>query len=539
MATSTSAWRAPPRGTTDARSAEESRAYLQERLALFGKSMGVIATAFAAVIFVSNWALFSLDGALEDLLGAARGRHMGLMAMFLALHLAARRGRLSLSVLNALDIGTTVASSLLIAGVGVWPQLSMINLAVLALTDVLMARAILVPSTARRTFWLGVAAAVLAVAQTWLVFAGTAQREIEPALAAVIVAQWSALTVAITTVASRILYGLREEVRDARQLGQYTLEERIAEGGMGVVYRARHAMLRRETAIKLLLPDRIGERSLDRFEREVRLTARLTHPNTVAIFDYGRTPDGVFYCAMEYLNGFDLGEVVRETGPLSPGRVVRVLSQVAGALGEAHEIGLIHRDIKPANILLTRHGGEDDIAKVVDFGLVKDLREETDPHLTEMGGIAGTPLYMAPEAMMAPEQVDARADLYALGAVGYYLLTGSHVFKGRTLSEIGAQHILNTPEPLSRRAGRPIPAELERLVLGCLAKRPEERPRSARALREELLDCRDVAPWTEADARAWWAAHGPRLASRRRSALDVDEAGAAVRAVAVDLASRG
>ena len=187
------------------------------------------------------------------------------------------------------------------------------------------------------------------------------------------VATWCAVTIAIATVGSRVIFGLRTEAARVKRLGQYTLEHKIGAGGMGVVYRASHAMLRRPTAIKLLPPERAGEASLVRFEREVQMTAQLSHPNTVAIYDYGRTPEGVFYYAMEFLDGINLEDLVRTHGPQPAGRVVAILDQVCGALNEAHGSGLVHRDIKPANIILTERGGEPDVAKVVDFGLVKPL----------------------------------------------------------------------------------------------------------------------------------------------------------------------
>ena len=243
---------------------------------------------------------------------------------------------------------------------------------------------------------------------------------------------------------SQTIYGLRKAVSDIRRLGQYTLEEKLGEGGMGVVYRASHAMLRRPTAIKLLLPDRAGKDALTRFEREVRRTAMLTHPNTVTVFDYGRTTDGVFYYAMELLEGASLDEIVEVDGPQPEERVIHLLEQAAASLAEAHDAGLIHRDVKPGNILVVDRGGISDLVKVVDFGLVKDVgfrargEATSEPALTMADTITGTPLYMAPETVTAPETVDARADLYALGAVGYWLLTGTHVFGGKSIIEVCA-----------------------------------------------------------------------------------------------------
>jgi serine/threonine protein kinase len=272
---------------------------------------------------------------------------------------------------------------------------------------------------------------------------------------------------------------------------------------MGVVYHAEHEMLRRPTAIKLLAPQSAGEQSLRRFEREAQLTARLTNPHTVSVSDYGRTPEGAFYYVMEYLDGVDLERLVREAGPLPPGRVVHILRQVCEALAEAHRAGLIHRDIKPANILLSELGGISDFAKVLDFGLVKEVDESKDARLTRENVFAGTPDYLAPETIQDGSSPDPRSDLYALGAVAYYLLTGAPVFDGRPI-EVIQSHLHAFPVPPSARLGRPLPAKLESLVLACLEKDPNLRPESAQALMDQLATCDDVEPWGADEARRWW-----------------------------------
>jgi len=274
---------------------------------------------------------------------------------------------------------------------------------------------------------------------------------------------------------------------------------------MGVVYLARHSRLKRPTAIKLLSPSKVGQQAVERFEREVQITARLTHPNTVAVFDYGRTLDGVFYYAMEYLEGISLEKLVANEGPQPPGRVVRILHQVAGALGEAHALGLVHRDIKPANIILCERGGVPDVAKVLDFGLVKDQLLPEAVALTQSNVIVGTPLYMAPEAVSSPDRIGPWTDLYALGAVGYYLLTAEPVFPGRNTVEVLGHHLHTRPARPSDRLGLAVPAALEQLVLSCLEKDPERRPPDARAL-QDALDAVDMPRWTEEEARARWAA---------------------------------
>ena len=290
----------------------------------------------------------------------------------------------------------------------------------------------------------------------------------------------------------------------ARQLGQYTLEEKIGEGGMGEVYRAHHAMLRRPTAVKLLRVDRATKTDIARFEREVRLTSRLTHPNTIAIFDYGRTADGVFYYAMELLPGVSLDRLVKTLGPLPPARVIHILRQVCESLAEAHGIGLIHRDIKPANIILCERGGAFDVAKVLDFGIVKDLSANGDQELTRAGTFTGTPQYLSPEAIRTPGDVDVRSDVYALGAVAYFLLAGRPVFEGLTVPEVCAKHLNETPIPLSEGAEQLIPEDLDRVVLACLEKDPASRPATVVELYDALTACEDSGSWSREDARLWW-----------------------------------
>ncbi len=330
-------------------------------------------------------------------------------------------------------------------------------------------------------------------------------------------AAWSMVGIFAAWTISRVVYGLRSEVKQATRLGQYTLEEKIGEGGMGVVWRARHALLRRPTAIKLLSPDRTDSASVRRFEREVQITSSLTHPNTVAIFDFGHTREGVFYYAMELLDGVTLQELVEQDGPQPPARVVYLLTQVASALAEAHDVGLVHRDVKPANVFVCERGGMPDFAKVLDFGLVKD-QGHPDPALSTANAIAGTPLYMAPESILHPDGIDGRVDLYALGGVAYWLLTGRAPFDGANLVEICSHHLHSTPIAPSEVLGRAVPRELEDVVLRCLAKKPEERPATAHALAAELRAIQAACgKWEVDDARAWWAAHPPRSSTIPRN----------------------
>lgn len=309
-----------------------------------------------------------------------------------------------------------------------------------------------------------------------------------------------------TLMVARLQRQAREAAIEARQLGQYKLEEQLGEGAMGVVYKGRHAMLRRPTAIKLLNADKVTDTSIARFEREVQITSNLNHPNTIAIYDYGRTPEGVFYYAMEYLDGIDLQRLVDTYGPQPAGRVIYILRQICGSLYEAHSMGLVHRDIKPANVMLNRRGGEGDVVKVLDFGLVK-AREEQQGSKHENQSMAGTPLYMSPEAIQLPNSVDACSDLYAVGAVGYFLLTGHPVFEAEELIELCELHTSEPPKPPSTRLGKPVPQELENAILNCLEKARSKRPQTARDLANLLNRCPAVDEWSVDEADAWWGRH--------------------------------
>jgi serine/threonine protein kinase len=270
-----------------------------------------------------------------------------------------------------------------------------------------------------------------------------------------------------------------------------------------MVYRARHALLRRPVAIKLLSPDMTNEANTARFEHEVQMTSQLTHPNTVAIYDYGRTPEGLFYFAMEYLGGIDLDQLIRQFGPLPEGRVIHILRQVCGSLSEAHHIGLIHRDVKPANIILTRRGGVGDLVKVLDFGLVKAVR----PGPTDLAGasaVVGTPHFMSPEAVERPESVNIHSDLYSLGAVGYWLLTGKTLFDHDTVEGLLARQVKDTPPPPAERLGQSLSPDLAGILMRCLAKLPEQRPPSADALDQAFAACASAGTWTPLDAEKWW-----------------------------------
>lgn len=316
-----------------------------------------------------------------------------------------------------------------------------------------------------------------------------------------------------TVIVARLRREAQKAAIEAQQIGQYKLEQKLGAGGMGVVYKARHAMLRRPTAIKMLDVDKVTEAALERFEREVQITSQLNNPNTVAIYDYGRTPEGVFYYAMEYLDGIDLQMLVERYGPQPAPRVIHILLQVCSSLYEAHSLGLVHRDIKPANIMLNRRGGEPDVVKVLDFGLVKALDDQQQMSASQQRSLTGTPLYMPPEAIQMPSSVDARSDLYAVGAVGYFLLTGRPVFDGDNVMDLCRKHVEVPPVVPSERTRSPVPPALENAIMACLEKSRAKRPQTARDLAQMISQAPEAAAWSVDEADAWWGRHERGLAT--------------------------
>ncbi len=316
----------------------------------------------------------------------------------------------------------------------------------------------------------------------------------------------SLLTLATFASSLTIAY-LRNRVKSATQLGPYTLRELLGQGGMGKVYRAQHALLRRPTAVKLLEGDHADSESVKRFEREVQLTSQLTHPNTIQIYDFGRSPEGIFYYAMEFLDGPTLAQLMVLDGQLPVARVIHILRQACGSLREAHQSGLVHRDIKPQNIMLCCRGGMYDFVKVLDFGLVKSISGPADD-LTRPATISGTPAYIAPERVDNPDHLDGRSDLYSLGAVAYYLLTGHEVFRGNSAVDVLVQAMQKDPPP-PRRDVPGIPVELDNLVVQCLAKEPSDRPANVDQVLAVLDPLADRMPWPQSAAVTWWKDRWP------------------------------
>lgn len=500
-----------------------ARAFLQKRVATFGL-IGVLIGGTALLFRVVLAVLFGFVG--ELLSNPSFILHAASIVPLLGIWLICRRGEYSLRTIGVVEYAGLFGACLGYIGTGmnIRPEIGADTITAFILALLLFARSVFVPSSAKRTAILGVLIGIPLVAAMYvhyltvdlniwrrLGYGDTGVTKYHVAASqAVITVMWWTLTVGLASLASRVIHRLREEVSDIQSLGQYKLERKLGEGAMGVVYEATHGMLKRPTAIKLLRPEITDPDSLERFRREVQLTAKLTHPNTVTIYDYGRTPDGLFYYAMELLSGATLTQLVETSGPQPVERVVQVLRDAALALNEAHDAGLIHRDIKPSNIMLARQGGVPDVTKVLDFGLVKNLGTVDELERTNTLSIKGTPHYLSPEAIQDPQSIDARSDIYALGAVGYYLLSGRHVFEGKTIIEVCMHHLHTKPIPLDELRPGEVPPELEGLISSCLAKTQSERPSSGQEL-ADALDTLDTSPWTRADAERWWKAHGPSL----------------------------
>jgi serine/threonine-protein kinase len=362
----------------------------------------------------------------------------------------------------------------------------------------------LIPETPRRNAALVGILACSAVAMTAMV--GATDPAYQPHLGVMltVMAFWMTLASTIAIFGSYKLAELRRQVEDARELGQYRLIRKIGAGNMGEVHLAEHLLLRQPCAIKLIRPDRAADAAtLARFEHEVQATSRLNHWNTIRIYDYGYTEDGTFYYVMEYLPGWTLQDLVEVHGPLPPGRAIHLLRQVCAALREAHAMGLVHRDIKPANIITCARGGVFDLAKLLDFGLVRRSGSR-EALLTTPGMLAGTPAYMSPEQAGGEIALDARSDIYSLGAVAYYLVTGQPPFVRTTSMQVLIAHVKEAPRPA--RAAQPgLPRDLDDVILRCLAKDPDERFLDAASLDRALAACVAAAgQWTDVDAERWW-----------------------------------
>jgi serine/threonine-protein kinase len=498
-------------GSQGARLSPELEADAARRLGLLALVIAIVAVALGLVA--------QLSGAPSVL--PARTR-LGLIAADVALSLglyAVIRGGL-LSARRALDVGLVYAvMHALLSSVHFHAMTQVPGGAVRGWTAVAvwaMLYPLIVPSGPGRVWALTLATVAMDPLGLWINVAAGAPRPSPSALGQMFLP--TALVCLLAPIGARIVYGMAVEVKRARELGSYRLVEKLGQGGMGEVWRARHRMLARDAAIKLIRPAALGADSgsqaremVMRFEREAQATAALRSPHTVAVYDYGVAADGTFHYVMELLDGFSLQALVDRFGPLPPERAVSLLRQACHSLAEAHACGLVHRDIKPANLFVCRLGLDVDFVKVLDFGLVKlrGPRATGDESLTAQGAFPGTPAFMPPEVALGHERIDGRADIYALGCVAYWLLTGRRVFEGGNAMQAVVDHVRTQPVPPSQRTSQAIPGALERIVLRCLEKDPGSRPESVEALSSELEALAIEGRWTPGRAREWWLANPP------------------------------
>jgi eukaryotic-like serine/threonine-protein kinase len=480
--------------------------------------LGLTYAVFSVVTHFGHRALLLLSGSTDLGLHAADALGLGTVALALAVCAVSRRGLLSHERLLELGFVFQVVGAIDIAGTRAWTAVLQTPDAMWGLVPAecvwIVVYPLVVPSVPRRALIASLIAASPGPAAVVLAatFGGAV---IDRPAAIAIYYVMTTYTCAVGAYAvSRMVYGLRLRLKRAREIGSYELIDKIGEGGMGEVWRARHRLLARPAAIKLIRRELLGsshrtrEAAVWRFEREARETAALRSIHTIDVYDFGITESSDFYYVMELLHGISLDRFVQRFGPMEPARVAFVLRQVCHSLGEAHARGLIHRDIKPANIFLCRLGPDDDFVKVLDFGLVKHVHAEPGTMLTGQGETAGTPAYIAPEIALA-SAVDGRADIYSLGCVAYYLLTGTPVFSHRVALATVLAHVQEDPVPPSERSEFEIPPALEALTLQCLAKDPAARPASASELGDRLAATVAPAAWTTEAARRWWELHDP------------------------------
>ncbi len=487
-----------------------------QRLGVFGAVVGCV------------WAF----GLLMDLFVLPAGNGTGLRnwraipikiaAIVASAALCAIIHRSPASVATKLNAGLVfmLLNAVAIAGLNAWaslpPRIGEIHIS--WITVLILVYSMIAPSSPRRVLLASLGAASMdpvAFAAAYLAGVPT------PPLMVFIAMAWPNFACAvIAMLPSRVLQHIGRRLHEAQELGASQLVELLGSGGMGEVWRAEHRLLARQAAIKLLRPDMLRARDgleskvvLRRFEREAQATALLNSPHTIQLFDFGVTQEGRFYYVMELLAGRDLESLVREFGPLPASRVIYLLRQVSHSLADAHARGMVHRDVKPANIYVCRMGLDYDFAKVLDFGLVKITKQAMVPETlsTIEHTTTGTPAYMAPETILGDTEVDRRADVYALGCVAYYLLTGLLVFEADTSMKMLMHHLNTQPVPPSQRTELPVPRELDELVLACLEKDPARRPQNAGELFQMAYNCRACEGWNQEQARAWWEQHLPEF----------------------------
>jgi len=514
---------------TPARVTGSPRGLPEDLLRDAAKRLRVIALIFGGGVVIAELAVALSDPVL-------RGQYLQFygwgppainIALALAVFVAAGSPRFSLQTIMNIGVVFEIVAAYGIAAATYWgvyrglayePE----HLTIFGLSFVapwIMFYTIVIPNPPRKALWAAILAAtsvpvVLVLATRY----GGTSIVLTPAHWVSVVIVPYTLIVITAYIGARVVFKLGRAVREAREMGSYRLVERLGQGGMGEVWRARHRMLARPAAIKLVRPDVLGDiddenrvRTLRRFEREAQTTALMRSPHTIELYDFGVTDEGTFYYVMELLDGFDLETLVQRFGELPAERAIHLLRQACDSLAEAHDNSLIHRDVKPANIYVCRYGRRTDFVKVLDFGLVKRRQEgaQDDPHLTAEHAVGGTPGYMAPEQAGGDEYVDKRADIYALGCVAYWLVTGQMVFEARTPLAMIAHHVQTPPAPPSTRTELDVPRALDEVILACLAKDPDRRPQSADELSQRLAACETMSPWTSGRAQEWWDLNRP------------------------------
>jgi serine/threonine protein kinase len=511
-------------------------AFVQQRIGLFAKIIGLIGLAFLIVGAVAGLALQLIEPAGSPFQTVATNRvgpfiaHVAGLVLLATVWLLCRWKRLPLITLERLDAVSLIGASAAWAFFIEPPLVESIHGAVVSVAMTGLARSIMVPSKAGRTLRLTTLAVLPVTALMWLSLgaflpAGPATPG-PSAVTVTAVFQTSLLAAVIwmATITSKTLYDLRRSVREANELGQYVLEEKLGAGGMGEVWRARHRLLIRSAAVKLIRPEFMASTHADpevvlrRFEREALATAALRSPHTVHLYDFGEAEDGTLFYVMELLLGIDLESLVSRFGPVPAERAVHILKQVCHSLDEAHRNGLTHRDIKPANIFVSGTGTELDFVKVLDFGLVqlRSMQAGNDGDLTtEAAALVCTPAYAAPEIARGEATYDHRVDIYAVGCVAYWLVTGQRVFDANTPMQMLFDHASTPPPRPQTRTELHIPPNLEQLIMDCLDKDPARRPASAELLAQRLATCRVPEQWTRERAGRWWQTHVPTPAHDR------------------------
>jgi serine/threonine-protein kinase len=487
-----------------------------ERLALFAAIIGGLWTLglFVDVVLAPlTWGIpISVRSVCLDIGGIASAALMFWYARYCRHHTPQTKTDVSLTYLVANGIGVAILNTWLV------PPGSQPTIHLSWITVGILVFAMIAPASPRKMLAASLVTASMDPLALWIAYLLGDPVTSLPHAVLLVLPNYSCAVVAV--LPSRVLYRLGRRLREAQELGNYELVELLGHGGMGEVWRARHQLLARDAAIKLVRPEVLGARNeadanvmLRRFEREAKATAALSSPHTIQVFDYGMTRDGTFYYVMELLAGRDLESLVREFGPVPADRAIFLLRQACHSLADAHARGMVHRDIKPANIYVCRMGLEYDFVKVLDFGLVK-LRNRgmaSDTLLTLDHTTTGTPAYMAPEIIVGEGDVDRRADVYALGCVAYYLLTGQLVFEADTPMKMLMQHVHARPVAPSQRTELPVPRELDELVLACLEKDPNARPQNAEELFRMAVGCNTCETWNQTTARTWWQTHLPDL----------------------------